>query len=103
MVEGVLDRIEAAIAQGAFDAFVDLSRQLEDAMATLPAGPPDAVRVRAAHVARRLHAVAGGVRAAQWRLEDIRAMGRNGDRLVTYDGQGRRQDAGTGGQIARRV
>ncbi|MCJ8140571.1 hypothetical protein [Falsirhodobacter halotolerans] len=101
MVEAILNRIEAAIATSTYDVMTDLAAELEAAM---PGADADAaLRQRAAVVARRLGAVAEGMRAAQWRLEDIRAMGRDGDRLVTYDMRGQRQDAAFGGQIGRRV
>ena len=103
-VQDLLTRIEAALAKADFAEMACCAPLLEGAIATLRRDDTDlaAIRMRALRVSRRLQSAADGVRAARWRLDDIRAMGTSGDRLVTYDGGGQRQDMGAGGLMNRR-
>jgi|GEM_PF-3576777 len=103
-VHDLLARIEAALTGADFDEMARCTPLLEGAIATLRKDDADlaAIRTRALRVSRRLQSAADGVRAARWRLDDIRAMGTSGDRLVTYDGRGQRLDSGAGTSLTRR-
>lgn len=98
----LLDRIDAALTEGDLEDVARCTPLLQEAVAALRADDLAEVRARAVRLSHRLQHAAEGIRAARWRLEDIRAMGAKGDRLVTYDGQGRRQDTGGSGLLARR-
>lgn len=104
-VADILQRIDTALDHGDFETLATCLPQLEAAARDVPADAAALrlLRARAVRLAARLDAAAEGVRAARWRLSEIRSMGRNGDRLVTYDGQGQRQDTGAGGLLARRL
>lgn len=103
-VPDLLARIEAALDTADFAEMGRCAPLLEQAVATLRGADVDLadLRARAVRVSHRLQNAAEGVRAARWRLADIRAMGASGDRLVTYDGQGQRHDTGAGGLLTRR-
>lgn len=103
-VQDLLTRIETALTKADFAEMSRCTPLLEAAITTLRKDDTDlaAIRTRALRVSRRLQSAADGVRAARWRLDDIRAMGTSGDRLVTYDGQGQRHDSGMGTSLSRR-
>lgn len=102
-VLALLSRIDAALDAGDFNELATCAPLLEKAVAML--GTDDelvALRQRALRLSSRLQSAAEGVRAARWRLADIRSMGQAGDRLVTYDGTGQKRDAGGAGLLTRR-
>lgn len=97
-LEAELDRLLAAVKSGDLAALSDLTLEVEAADAPTLAR----IRAKAERLALCLDAAAKGVREARWRVADIRAMGRDGESLVTYDGQGRRADLGAGRALAQR-
>ncbi|WP_128254883.1 hypothetical protein [Falsirhodobacter deserti] len=99
----LLERIGAALSAGDLETVTACTAQLEAEIALIRREDAAAVQVLARDLGPRLQAAADGVRAARWRLAEIRAMGRKGDRLVTYDGQGQRHDTGGSTSLARRV
>ncbi len=103
-VQALLTRIEDALDRGDFSELALAAPLLEPAIAGLRGEGADlaAMRAQAVRMSRRLRSAAEGVRAARWRLDDIRAMGTSGDRLVTYDVQGQRRDSGAGTSLTRR-
>lgn len=102
-VLALLNRIDAALDAGNFDDLALCAPLLEEAVGTLhPDDGLAALRQRALRLSSRLQSAAEGVRAARWRLADIRSMGRAGDKLVTYDGTGQKRDAGGAGLLTRR-
>ncbi|MDB6452496.1 hypothetical protein [Falsirhodobacter sp. 20TX0035] len=102
-VLALLTRIDAALDAGRFDEIAACAPLLEEAVDTLhPDDDLAGLRQRAQRLSSRLQSAAEGVRAARWRLADIRSMGQAGDRLVTYDGTGRKHDSGGAGLLTRR-
>lgn len=101
-LDGLIERLRA----GDIDALEGIAEDMERALAAMD--PADAaalagVRARAAEAASLLDAAGKGVRAARWRLAEIRAMGTDGGRLVTYDGKGRRAEEGASLAMMQRL
>lgn len=101
-----LDGLIARLHAGDIEALEGTAAELEQALALVD--PADAaalaaIHARAAEAASLLEAAGRGVRAARWRLAEIRAMGTDGGRLVTYDGKGRRAEEGTALAMMQRV
>lgn len=95
-LESQLDTLIADLRIGAIDRLGGAADLLEQALADTHPDAADLARIRtrAAEAQQLLAAAAKGVRAARWRLSEIRAMGQDGGRLVTYDGKGRRAESG---------
>lgn len=102
--EAMLDAALDAVRAGDFDALSGFDP--EAALPTLQGADAAAlarVRRKAERLSDCLGAAGKGIRAARWRVAEIAAMGRNGDRLVTYDGKGRRAEGGGSGALTQRV
>ncbi|WP_435164510.1 hypothetical protein [Falsirhodobacter sp. 1013] len=102
-VLALMARIDTALDTGDFAELATCAPLLKAAADALQ--PDDelvALRQRALRLSSRLQSAAEGVRAARWRLADIRSMGQAGDKLVTYDGTGQKRDAGGTGLLTRR-
>ncbi|WP_045387744.1 hypothetical protein [Falsirhodobacter sp. alg1] len=105
-LEDVMTQVENALSSGQFERLGGLDTALEDGIRTLRMSDGAhlaALHAKAQRLSRKLAAAAEGVRAASWRLADIRAMGATGASLVTYDGQGRRADAAAQTTLSRRL
>ncbi|NUB44913.1 hypothetical protein GEU84_010995 [Fertoebacter nigrum] len=95
-LDDLLDRMLGCILLSDLAALSPLAAEAETLLARVTT-PADIVavhrlRAKAEHNARCLAATARGLRAAQRRLAEIRALREGRTRLVTYDGQGRRAE-----------
>lgn len=99
-LEAMLDAALEAVKCGDFAALALFDPQI-DAAENADAPTLARVRAKAERLSQCLEAAGKGIRAARWRVAEIGAMGRDGDRLVTYDGKGRRSEGGVAGMVQR--
>lgn len=107
-LEAILDRMLETLMAADLAALGPLCVAAEQALAGLSAMPDQdlaqRLQYKAQHNGLCLRAAARGVRAAQRRIAEIRAVEGGGIRLITYDGTGRRSEEGQApAKVTRRV
>lgn len=95
-LDDLLDRMLGCILGSDITGLAPLTAKAEALLARMApaadAASAQRLRAKAERNALCLAATARGLRAAQRRIAEIRALREGGARLVTYDGQGRRAE-----------
>lgn len=103
-LEQLLDRAHGAVMAANYSVLAGLGQELETELARFDPGHDADLLRRVSRKAERnaacLLAAGRGIRSAVRRLEDVRQAAKG---LVTYDGHGKRSEAGGNCQIIQRL
>lgn len=105
-LETRIDALATSLRHGDFTALEGMAESLEHELSLLDgqdAAGLARIRARASEVQVLLDAALRGLRAARFRVGEIRSMGADGSRLVTYDGRGQRAESGLARGMMQRL